>query len=126
MKTKQELLDELKLELLEIGGVDNWQSYGDAIQEFKEENGFGDDEYLNSKDTLVALESGGVDNWQGYGESLEYFYDYSEYLDTVSEEDFLAGYYQDFDDFLNFKYINKHIAEALKQFQRNQVLLKNN
>ena len=63
MKTKQELLDELKLELLEIGGVDNWQSYGDAIQEFKEENGFGDDEHLNSKDTLVALESGGVDNW---------------------------------------------------------------
>ena len=45
MKTKQELLDELKLELLEIGGVDNWQSYGDAIQEFKEENGFGDDEH---------------------------------------------------------------------------------
>ena len=60
MKTKQELLDELKLELLEIGGVDNWQ-------------------------------------W--YGESLEYFYDYSEYLDTVSEEDFLAGYYQDYADF---------------------------
>ena len=112
MKTKQELLDELKLELLEIGGVDNWQSYGDAIQEFKEENGFGDDEYLNSKDTLVALESGGVDNWQGYGESLEYFYDYSEYLDTVSEEDFLAGYYQDFNDFLNYKYINKMIVEA--------------
>ena len=73
MKTKQNLLDELKLELLEIGGVDNWQ-------------------------------------W--YGESLEYFYDYSEYLDTVSEEDFLAGYYQDYADFLNYKYINKHIAEA--------------
>ena len=84
MKTKQELLDELKLELLEIGGVDNWQ-------------------------------------W--YGESLEYFYDYSEYLDTVSEEDFLAGYYQDFDDFLNYKYINKQIAEADKA---NLVLLKNN
>ena len=99
MKTKQNLLDELKLELLEAGGVDNWLCYGDAIQEFKEENGFGDDEYLNSKDTLVALESGGVDNWQWYGESLEYFYDYSEYLDTVSDADFCAGYYQDFDDF---------------------------
>ena len=29
MKTKQELLDELKLQLLEIGGVDNWQGYGE-------------------------------------------------------------------------------------------------
>ncbi len=68
--------DDLKVSLLEAGGVDNWSYYGESISDFAELNSMEWDEVTaDSSFLLVALESGGVDNWSGYGDSLEGYYE---------------------------------------------------
>lgn len=77
-------LNELKLTLLEAGGVDNWSNYNDSIQVYMDANNL---EELSSEDKLAALEAGGVDNWEWYDEALEYYSAYVEYYENATPDE---------------------------------------
>lgn len=97
-------LKELKLSLLEAGGVDNWSGYGDAIEYYMEENDLDD---LTASEKLEALENLGVDNWSYYGESLDY---YSAYVDYYNSND---G-----ESLMNFEEFVKMEHEKEKELER--------
>lgn len=82
-------LDDLELDLLQAGGVDNWDGYDYAI----------DIRDQQDIDLLNALYQAGVDNWEFYDESLGDFSDYSDYVHAVGYEDALG-----YDDWLEEKY----------------------
>lgn len=84
---------EIRMILLDHGGVDNWTWYSESIQQWEEDN---DREVEDDEDRLYALEQGGVDNWEWYGESLEGYYDWTEHV----EEHWEKG---DFMDFWEYK-----------------------
>lgn len=87
---KQELLDNLKLQLLEAGGVDNWEFYSEAIEQFKKDNNFDEEEPLEGVFLLKALENSGVNNWIFYSEALENYFDYEDYLLYEAGDTFLS------------------------------------
>lgn len=76
-------IDGVKLELLKLGGVDEWEWYSESISDYMEWNKIEDSGELDDEDLLNALESGGVDNWDFYGESLGEF---GEWVDYVKEQ----------------------------------------
>lgn len=76
MPTIEQLLSVAKVTLLEIGGVDNWDWYSEAMEEYVPSG----DEYEDAENYLDALENNGVDNWDWYGESLTGFHEYKDYL----------------------------------------------
>lgn len=65
----------VKLYLLECGGVDNWEWYGESLSGYAEMNDM-DVSDFDDDDKLYALEAGGVDNWDWYGESLNHYSDW--------------------------------------------------
>lgn len=79
--TAEQLLTKAKVSLLLAGGVDNWDWYGDALENYTES----EDPYEDDANFLEALEIGGVDNWDWYGESLTGLSEYEEYLDGLDD-----------------------------------------
>jgi len=79
-------LDSLELELLQTGGVDNWEFYHESLENYQEAWGMGSkiSDFTDSQ-TLSALEFGGVDNWTWYDESLGYFNQYKDYIQELPE-----------------------------------------
>lgn len=113
--------DELKLSLLENGGVDNWDGYSDAFSTFLEYNPeLSDDElYDNAELKLAALESAGVNNWTWYEESLSGYSEYCDYLDGLDEHTTPI----DFEDFkTNLETEEKKEAERIQLEIENQRL----
>ena len=82
--TIKDLLNVAEMELLSIGGVDNWDGYDDALEDYEES----DDLYEDADDYLRALKNHGVDNWAWYDASRTGLAEYEEYLnglDNLSE-----------------------------------------
>jgi hypothetical protein len=79
--TAEQLLTKAKVSLLLAGGVDNWDWYGDSLENYEESA----DPYEDDANFLNALEIGGVDNWEWYGESLTGLREYEEYLDGLDD-----------------------------------------
>jgi len=79
--TAEQLLTKAKVSLLLAGGVDNWDWYGDSLENYEESS----DPYEDDANFLNALEIGGVDNWEWYGESLTGLREYEEYLDGLDD-----------------------------------------
>jgi len=79
--TAEQLLTKAKVSLLLAGGVDNWEWYGDSLENYEESA----DPYEDDANFLNALEIGGVDNWEWYGESLTGLREYEEYLDGLDD-----------------------------------------
>jgi hypothetical protein len=77
------LTDVAKMTLLSNGGVDNWDWYGQSLEDYGYEEVA--DPYEDAANWLSALEAGGVDNWDWYGESLTGFYEYEEYLEGLDD-----------------------------------------
>lgn len=79
-----DFVNETKLMLLEEGGVDNWEWYGESVNNYAEM--IDDPEAdLDSAELLCALENGGVDNWEWYGESLREFGEWRDYVNEYVE-----------------------------------------
>ncbi len=113
--------DELKLSLLENGGVDNWDGYGDAFSTFLEYNPelSHDELFDNAKLKLAALESAGVNNWTWYEDSLSEYSEYCDYLDGLDEHTTPI----DFEDFkANLETEEKKEAERIQLEIENQRL----
>lgn len=85
----EQLIDEVKIELLQSGGVDNWSWYSESISAYVEMNG----EIENDLDILYALEMGGVDNWDWYGESLGNFYEWTDHAREFFGTDKFIDFY---------------------------------
>lgn len=79
--TIAKLLDVACIALLEQGGVDNWEWYGDSLEHYVPSS----DKYEDAQSLLNSLELGGVDNWTWYSESLEGYDEYEEYLHTLTD-----------------------------------------
>jgi len=79
--TIDEILTVTTAELLRAGGVDNWEWYGDSLEDYVRS----DDELEDAESFLSSLASGGVDNWDWYGASLEGLDEYEEYLNSLSD-----------------------------------------
>jgi hypothetical protein len=79
--TAEQLLTKAKVSLLLAGGVDNWDWYGESLENYEESS----DPYEDDANFLNALEIGGVDNWEWYGESLTGLREYEEYLDGLDD-----------------------------------------
>jgi hypothetical protein len=77
------LTDVAKMTLLSNGGVDNWDWYGQSLEDYGYEEVA--DPYEDAANWLSALEAGGVDNWDWYGESLTGLYEYEEYLEGLDD-----------------------------------------
>lgn len=99
--SKQELLDSVKLSLLQAGGVDNWTWYNASIDQFEEDNY----EIEDDSDLLCALENGGVDNWEWYSESIGH---YHEWEDHVNE-------FYDTDDYLDYEDFGIELERRVKE-----------
>ena len=89
--SKQELLDSVKISLLQAGGVDNWTWYSESIEQFENDNY----EIEDDADLLCALENGGVDNWEWYSESLGHYPEWEDHVNEFYETD----NYLDYEDF---------------------------
>lgn len=81
MPTIEQLLAVAEVTLLEIGGVDNWDWYSEAMAEYNPTG----DEYQDAENFLNALENNGVDNWDWYGESLTGLSEYEDYLRALPD-----------------------------------------
>jgi hypothetical protein len=81
--TVDALTDVAKMTLLSNGGVDNWDWYGQSLEDYGYEEVA--DPYEDAANWLSALEAGGVDNWDWYGESLTGLYEYEEYLEGLDD-----------------------------------------
>lgn len=90
--SKQELLDSVKISLLQAGGVDNWTWYSESIEQFENDNY----EIEDDADLLCALENGGVDNWEWYSESLGHYPEWEDHVNEFYETD----NYLDYEDFV--------------------------
>lgn len=71
------------VDLLVQGGVDNWDWYGESL----ENAGYtaDTDPVVDAENFLSALQNGGVDNWDWYGESLTGLDEYEEYLEDLQD-----------------------------------------
>lgn len=78
--------------LLINGGVDNWEWYGDSL----EDNNYitSANKYEDAKNFLQALENGGVDNWEWYGESVRDLAGYQDYVESLSKPSSALDYYE--------------------------------
>lgn len=83
MPTIEQLLAVAEVTLLEIGGIDSWDWYSEAMEDYIPTG----DEYEDAENFLNALESNGVDNWDWYGESLTGLSEYEDYLRTLPSLD---------------------------------------
>lgn len=106
--SKQELLDETKLSLLQSGGVDNWCNYYESIKDWEECNGC---EIESDSDLLNALENGGVDNWEWYGESLDRYFDWKDHVNEFYDTPDLKDYY----DWLEYENKRIELEEELRK-----------
>lgn len=79
MPTIEHLLAVAEVTLLEVGGVDNWDWYSEAMEDYTPSG----DEYEDAENYLNALENNGVDNWDWYGESLTGLSEYEDYLRSL-------------------------------------------
>jgi hypothetical protein len=79
--TISQLLTIAEMDLLLAGGVDNWEWYGDALEEYEESS----DVIEDAENFMSALNSGGVDNWEWYGESITGLSEYEDYLNELSD-----------------------------------------
>jgi len=79
--TIKDLLNVAEMELLSIGGVDNWDGYEDALEDYEES----DDLYEDADDYLRALKNHGVDNWAWYDASRTGLREYEEYLNALDD-----------------------------------------
>lgn len=83
MPTIDQLVMLAEVDLLEIGGVDNWDWYSEAMSDYiKAEDAFED-----AENYLDALQSNGIDGWDWYGESLAGLSEYREYLEALPSFD---------------------------------------
>lgn len=102
-KLRQLLKDEIKLEALEYGGVDNWEWYGDSIQDYLKECNFEEIEDLIEKEL------------QNYSLVEEYRPVKSEGFYIVSgimEDGYNEEIYYDFDSALSrYKTLKNHIPQ---------------
>lgn len=89
MPTIEQLLAVAEVTLLEIGGVDNWDWYSEAMEDYTPSG----DEYEDAEDYLNALETNGVDNWDWYGESLTGLSEYEDYLRNLPSLDKVLDIY---------------------------------
>lgn len=64
-------MDRMELWALEAAGVDNWIGYGDAINEYYENNNLSPEHDLTDEEKLEALMHGGVDNWSGWDYAID-------------------------------------------------------
>lgn len=72
-----------EVRLLERGGVDNWEWYGDALAGYTS----CEDEFEDAARLLSALRESGVDNWAWYGESIQGLSAYEDYLNALANLD---------------------------------------
>lgn len=56
-----------KLQKLHDAGVDNWEGYDIAVEQYLEDFPDGD---TNDETFLAYLEGAGVDNWDGYEDAM--------------------------------------------------------
>ena len=89
MPTIEQLLAVAEVTLLEIGGVDNWDWYSEAMEDYTPSG----DEYEDAENYLNALENNGVDNWDWYGESLTGLSEYEDYLRSLPSLDKVLDIY---------------------------------
>lgn len=83
--TKQDVIKLARLTVIQYGGVDNWDWFGESLSDAdlaEQPEDMTDEEY----DLAVfdALDNGGVDNWDGYGFAFDEFR-WDDYLDYVDE-----------------------------------------
>lgn len=83
MPTIKQLLAVAEVTLLEIGGIDNWDWYSEAMEDYTPSG----NEYADAENYLNALEINGVDNWDWYGESLTGLSEYEDYLRSLPSID---------------------------------------
>lgn len=83
MATVEQLMARAEVTLLESGGVDNWDWYGDALADYTS----CEDEFEDAEKLLSALHTAGVDNWEWYGESISGLSDYEDYLNSLANLD---------------------------------------
>jgi hypothetical protein len=79
--TVDDLLAIAESQLLQEGGVDNWDGYDDAMDDYDQS----DDEATDAVNFLNALTMCGVDNWDWYDESRTGLAEYEEYLRALDE-----------------------------------------
>lgn len=87
----KKLLVIAEAEALERGGVDNWDFYSDALEEYGYE--YSSDDYTNSYDLLNALRNNGVDNWEWYDASRTGLDEYEEYLEGLEDIDSAVSFF---------------------------------
>ena len=75
-------LDETYLMLLERGGVDNWEWYGDSLEDVPED--------ADTTEIVDALRNGGVDDWTWHDESIGEFAEYSDYVEEFTDDSYLS------------------------------------
>lgn len=83
MPTIDQLVMIAEVDLLEIGGVDNWDWYSEAMSDYVKS----DDPFEDAENYLDALQSNGIDGWDWYGESLAGLSEYEEYLKSLPSLD---------------------------------------
>jgi hypothetical protein len=83
MPTIEQLVTLAEVDLLKIGGVDNWDWHSEAMADYVES----EDAFEDAGNYLSALQSNGVDNWDWYGESLTGLDQYEEYLRALPSLD---------------------------------------
>lgn len=78
MKTIQKKkvdLDEVRLDLLIAGGIEDWPIY-EGLMVVLDETG----QVYKAWQVLEALDTEDVMNWEGYEEAMEFYEDYCDYL----------------------------------------------
>lgn len=65
-----------ELLLLEVGGIDNWDWYSDAVEGCN---------MADPSEVMNALDANGVDNWTWYGESMREFLSYRDYVHALPD-----------------------------------------
>ena len=102
-KLRQLLIDEIKLEALEHGGVDNWEWYGDSIQDYLKECNVEEIEDLIEKELEIYSE---VKPYTPI--DLEKFY----IVSGIMEDGYNEEIYYDFDSALSrYETLKNHIPQ---------------
>ena len=102
-KLRQLLKDEIKLEALEHGGVDNWEWYGDSIQDYLKECNVEEIEDLIEKELEIYSE---VKPYTPI--DLEKFY----IVSGIMEDGYNEEIYYDFDSALSrYETLKNHIPQ---------------
>lgn len=79
MPTIDQIVMLAEVDLLEIGGVDNWDWYSEAMSDYIKS----EDPFEDAENYLEALQSNGIDGWDWYGESLAGLGEYRAYLESL-------------------------------------------